>query len=113
MKPAADLMSLEDALQRLSRGAQAALIRDVQAVSLLEAWNRVLAQPIRSLIDVPPQDNTSMDGYALRAADVPEPGTRLPVSQRIPAGQVGSALEPGTAARIFTGAQLPPARMRW
>ncbi|MFM8638530.1 MAG: molybdopterin molybdotransferase MoeA, partial [Betaproteobacteria bacterium] len=50
----------------------------------------------------------SMDGYALRAADVPEPGTRLPVSQRIPAGQVGSALEPGTAARIFTGAQLPP-----
>lgn len=108
MKPAADLMSLEDALQRLSRGAQAALIRDVQAVSLLEAWNRVLAQPIRSLIDVPPQDNTSMDGYALRAADVPEPGTRLPVSQRIPAGQVGSALEPGTAARIFTGAQLPP-----
>lgn len=108
MKLAADLMSLEDALQRLSRGAQAALIHDVQAVSLLEAWNRVLAQPIRSLIDVPPQDNTSMDGYALRAADVPEPGTRLPVSQRIPAGQVGSALEPGTAARIFTGAQLPP-----
>ncbi|MFM8343063.1 MAG: molybdopterin molybdotransferase MoeA, partial [Betaproteobacteria bacterium] len=108
MKPAADLMSLEDALQRLSRGAQAALIHDVQAVSLIEACNRVLAQPIRSLIDVPPQDNTSMDGYALRAADVPQPGTRLPVSQRIPAGQVGCALEPGTAARIFTGAQLPP-----
>jgi molybdopterin molybdotransferase len=48
-----------------------------------------------------------MDGYALRAADVPVAGTRLPVSQRIPAGSVGHELAPGTAARIFTGAPLP------
>ncbi|MGH8797745.1 MAG: molybdopterin molybdotransferase MoeA, partial [Caldimonas sp.] len=58
-------------------------------------------------LDVPPADNTSMDGYAMRAADVPAPGTILPVSQRIPAGVVGTPLEPGTAARIFTGAQVP------
>jgi molybdopterin molybdotransferase len=49
-----------------------------------------------------------MDGYALRCADVPAAGTVLPVSQRIPAGQVGQPLLPGTAARIFTGAQIPP-----
>jgi molybdopterin molybdotransferase len=60
-----------------------------------------------SLIDVPPQDNTSMDGYAVRVADLPLPGTVLPVSQRIPAGQVGRPLAPGSAARIFTGAQMP------
>jgi molybdopterin molybdotransferase len=68
----------------------------------------VLAADVRSLLDVPPADNTSMDGYALRAADVPAAGTVLPVVQRIPAGVVGLPLQPGTAARIFTGAQVPP-----
>ena len=48
-----------------------------------------------------------MDGYALRSADVPQAGTVLPVSQRIPAGSVGGPLAPGTAARIFTGAPVP------
>ncbi|MEK7320123.1 MAG: gephyrin-like molybdotransferase Glp [Pseudomonadota bacterium] len=57
---------------------------------------------------MPPADNTSMDGYVMRAADVPAPGTRLPVSQRIPAGHVGTELAPGTAARIFTGGLIPP-----
>jgi molybdopterin molybdotransferase len=60
-----------------------------------------------SALDVPPADNTSMDGYAMRAADVPAAGTVLPVSQRIPAGVVGAPLQPGTAVRIFTGAQVP------
>ena len=108
MKPGGPLMTLDEALERLFSGAQAGRIREVQTVNLLDAAGRILAQPIRSLIDVPPGDNTSMDGYAVRCRDVLEPGTRLPVSQRIPAGQVGSALEPGTVARIFTGAQLPP-----
>jgi molybdopterin molybdotransferase len=48
-----------------------------------------------------------MDGYALCAADVASPGTLLPVAQRVPAGVVGAAHQPGTAARIFTGAQIP------
>ena len=68
----------------------------------------MLAQDVRSALDVPPEDNSEMDGYALRAADVPADGTVLPVSQRIAAGQVGRPLQPGTAARIFTGAQVPP-----
>ena len=68
----------------------------------------MLAQDVRSGLDVPQADNTSMDGYALRCADVPAAGTVLPMSQRIAAGTVGSALLPGTVARIFTGAQVPP-----
>ncbi|MFM2329098.1 MAG: hypothetical protein RLZZ494_1201, partial [Pseudomonadota bacterium] len=68
----------------------------------------VLAQALVSPLDVPPADNTAMDGYALRAADVAAAGTVLPVSQRIPAGVVGQPLAAGTAARIFTGAQVPP-----
>jgi len=67
----------------------------------------VLAEDVRSALDVPPADNTAMDGYALRAADVPRPGTTLRVSQRIPAGVPPQPLEAGTAARIFTGAQIP------
>ena len=67
----------------------------------------MLAEDVCSAIHVPPADNTAMDGYALRCVDVPEAGVVLPVSQRIAAGAVPSPLTPGTAARIFTGAQIP------
>lgn len=82
-------------------------VAGTELVSTLSAAGRVLAEPVRSSLNVPPMDNTGMDGYALRVADVPEAGTRLRVSQRIPAGAVGHPLEPGTAARIFTGAPIP------
>ena len=72
-----------------------------------EALGRVLAADVVSTLDVPPADNTAMDGYALCAADVTGPGTVLPVAQRVPAGVVGAVHRPGTAARIFTGAQIP------
>ena len=80
---------------------------EAQTVSTFDALGRVLVSSVRSALDVPPADNTSMDGYALRAADVPAAGTVLQVSQRIPAGVVGTVLAAGTAARIFTGAQVP------
>ena len=80
---------------------------EAQTLSTFDALGRVLAEDVRSLIDVPPADNTAMDGYALRCADVPAAGTVLPVSQRIPAGAPGQPLQAGTAARIFTGAQVP------
>ena len=80
---------------------------EAQTLSTFDALGRVLAEDVRSLIDVPPADNTAMDGYALRCADVPAAGTVLPVSQRIPAGAPGPPLQAGTAARIFTGAQVP------
>ena len=100
------MMPMDDALAALL--AQAAAPALVETVDTLDARGRVLAAAVRSTLDVPPMDNTSMDGYALRAADVPAPGARLRVAQRIPAGQVPVPLAVGTAARIFTGAMLPP-----
>ena len=102
------MISLDEALQRLVDGTRAHASRRVETVSTFDALHRVLAADVTSALDVPPQDNTSMDGYALRAADVPEAGTVLPVAQRIPAGVVGEPLAPGHAARIFTGAEVPP-----
>ncbi len=101
------LLSLEEALHRLRAGARAHRITAQENVDTFDALGRVLAQDVCSLLDVPPADNTSMDGYALRAADVPASGTVLPVLQRLPAGVVGAPLLPGTAARIFTGGQVP------
>ncbi|MFT3665740.1 gephyrin-like molybdotransferase Glp [Piscinibacter sp.] len=102
----APLMTLDEALARLLAAVQP--LGEVEEVSTFDARGRVLAEGVRAALDVPPQDNSAMDGYALRAADVPAAGTVLPVSQRIPAGQVGRPLAPGSAARIFTGAQIPP-----
>lgn len=103
----APLLSLDEALARLLQGAAGHAIADIETVSTFDGLGRVLAAEVRSAIDVPGADNSSMDGYALRAAEATA-GALLPVSQRIPAGTVGQALAPGTAARIFTGAQVPP-----
>jgi molybdopterin molybdotransferase len=104
----APMLSLDEAVARLVEGARAHAIRDTESVPTFDALNRVLAEQVRSNLNVPPEDNSEMDGYALRAPDVPAAGTVLAVTQRVPAGQVGRMLQPGTAARIFTGAQIPP-----
>lgn len=101
------MLSLDQALGQLVTGATAARILEVQTVSTFDALGRVLAVDVVSGIDVPPADNTSMDGYALRAADVMQAGQVLPISQRIAAGVVGGPLVSGSAARVFTGAQIP------
>ena len=101
------MLTLDEALARLVAGSAPFAITQTETVFTFEALGRVLAEPVRSTLDVPPEDNTSMDGYVLRAADVSAIGTVLPVSQRIPAGHVGMPLQPGTAARIFTGGQVP------
>ncbi len=101
------LLTLDDALARLLAGAVAHPITETETVSTFDALGRVLAVPVASRLDVPPEDNTSMDGYALHADDVPTAGTVLTVVQRIPAGVVGHPLARGQAARIFTGAQVP------
>lgn len=101
------MLTLEQALDALMAGVATRPPAAAETVPTSEALGRVLAVGLVSSIDVPPADNSAMDGYALRSADVPGPGTLLPVSQRIPAGVVGMALQAGTAARIFTGAQLP------
>ncbi|WP_415257725.1 gephyrin-like molybdotransferase Glp [Thauera phenylacetica] len=101
-----NMLSFDEACERLLGFVRP--VREVEEVDTMFAAGRVLAVDQHSTIDQPPMDNSGMDGYALRAADVPVAGTRLPVSQRIPAGSVGHELAPGTAARIFTGAPLPP-----
>ncbi|HTH09991.1 MAG TPA: gephyrin-like molybdotransferase Glp [Acidovorax sp.] len=99
------LKPLDDALAELL--AHAAPLPGTDTVATFDADGRVLAQDCTSALHVPPQDNSSMDGYAVRCADVAAPGTVLPVSQRIAAGSAGEPLTPGTAARIFTGAPVP------
>jgi molybdopterin molybdotransferase len=99
------LLSVDEALAQLLAGA--APVPDVEDLATLEASGRVLAHAQRSTMDVPPMDNSSMDGYALRASES-APGARLKVSQKIMAGSVGRPLDAGSVARIFTGAPMPP-----
>jgi len=99
------LMALDEALATLLGKAQPVLA--AESVATFDADGRVLAQDLVSALTVPPRDNSSMDGYAVRVADCAAPGALLQVAQRIPAGTVGTPLAAGTAARIFTGAQIP------
>ncbi|RFO98767.1 molybdopterin molybdenumtransferase MoeA [Rhodoferax lacus] len=101
----APLKPLSEALAQLL--AAALPVAGTQQVATLEADGRVLAADVVSALHVPPQDNSSMDGYALRVQDVGTPGVQMPVSQRIPAGSAGAPLLPQTVVRIFTGAPIP------
>jgi molybdopterin molybdotransferase len=96
------LLSVDEALARLL--AEAKSVAGIEEVPTLEASNRILARAQRSAMDVPPMDNSAMDGYAVSTKDP----SRLKVAQKIMAGSVGKPLEKGTAARIFTGAPIPP-----
>ncbi|MFI0414756.1 MAG: gephyrin-like molybdotransferase Glp [Candidatus Thiodiazotropha sp.] len=78
-----------------------------ETLALDESLGRVLAAPVKSQVDVPPWDNSAMDGFAVNNNDLQSDEVRLHVAQRIPAGSVGASLEAGTAARIFTGAPVP------
>lgn len=99
------LMPVEEALERLLAMAEATPIRERERLPLAATQGRVLAEPLVSSLDLPPWPNSAMDGYALRLEDWK--GEPLPVSQKIFAGQVPEPLQPGTCARIFTGAPVP------
>lgn len=107
MKPG--LLPFDDALAALL--ASAAPVEELESLDTIDSAGRVLAADLRSTLDVPPHDNTQMDGYAVRRADLlgaaEQAPVRLPVVQRIPAGHVGRPLGPGEAARIFTGGLIP------
>ncbi|MEY2840167.1 MAG: hypothetical protein RJB60_2466 [Pseudomonadota bacterium] len=99
--------ALRDAVQA-HVGPCAASSLKLEQVDSFEALGRVLAQRVTSGVPVPPLDNSAMDGYALRVADLAASSdATLPQSQRIAAGQVGQGLQAGTCARIFTGAPVP------
>lgn len=103
------MISYQEALERIL--AQAQPITETETVPLMYSTNRVLAEDVVSPIDVPGWNNSQMDGYAVRAADLEGASAAspvmLPVSERITAGDVGAPLPAGTAARIFTGAPMP------
>ena len=99
------LRPLDEALAELL--LMALPLADTETVSTFDADGRVLAEDLIASLDVPGHDNSSMDGYAVRCADLATTEV-LQVTQRIPAGRHGHALEPLAAARIFTGAPIPP-----
>ena len=103
--PRAPLMSLDDALKTLL--AHIKPLTSVASVATLDADGRILAQDLVSALQVPAFDNSAMDGYAVRSADLTQAGIELSVTQRIAAGHFGTPLLPGQAARIFTGAPVP------
>ncbi|MFT5533911.1 MAG: molybdopterin molybdotransferase [Burkholderiaceae bacterium] len=103
--PRPPMLPVAEALALLLAAARP--ITDHEVVATMEATGRVLALAQSSQLDVPPMDNTHMDGYAVRVADCVSGSARLRVAQRIPAGHVGQPLLAGTAARIFTGALIP------
>jgi molybdopterin molybdotransferase len=100
------MLTAQQALDHLLSHAKP--VHETESVAMQASLGRVLAENVNSLVDVPPLDNTSMDGYAVRTADTQHSGNLLKIAQRIPAGSVGTTLEPGTVARIFTGAPVPP-----
>jgi molybdopterin molybdotransferase len=99
------MLTAQQALDHLLSHAKP--VSESERVAMQASLGRVLAENVSSLVDVPPLDNTSMDGYAVRTTDTQNPGSTLKIAQRIPAGSVGTMLEPGTVARIFTGAPIP------
>ncbi len=104
------MLEFEEALARVLAAVPAPASENVP---LNDAAGRVLAQPIRSPIDLPVFDNSSMDGYALRAPDVasakPASPVRLRLAGKVAAGQVfPGEVTPGTCVRLFTGSPLPP-----
>ncbi len=100
------MLSAAELLQELLNRARP--LDESENIELSNAYNRILAKGLTSYVSVPPLDNSAMDGYAVRSKDCRQPDTRLSVTQRIAAGQVGELLHKGEAARIFTGAPVPP-----
>lgn len=100
------MLSVSQALQKVLALADDSL--GSEWVAIPQALGRVTAAPLDSRRDLPPFDNSAMDGYALRAADA-RPGARLRIIASLPAGSSERpSIGPGQAARIFTGAPLPP-----
>lgn len=98
------MLSVAEALRQLF--AAAAPIQEAKTLAVRDALNQVLIEPVIAKTDAPAFDNSAMDGYALRVADIPESG-EMPVAGRSAAGQAPGKLEPGSAMRIFTGAPVP------
>lgn len=102
------LLPVDEAIVRLLAAADVMARAPAECLMLAEAAGRVLAEDVVATMPVPPEDNSAMDGIAIRQSDLLGVGPwRLLLSQRIPAGREPQPLQPGTAARLFTGAVIP------
>lgn len=99
-----DLLDFDVAQSRLASAGKP--LQNIETLSLREARGRILAETVTATLDLPPADNSAMDGYAIRFADY-QAGVALPVQQRCFAGQTPDPLQPGKATRLFTGSLLP------
>ncbi|HEY2540774.1 MAG TPA: gephyrin-like molybdotransferase Glp [Stellaceae bacterium] len=104
----AALLSVEDALVRI--GQRIGAVVAAETVPLRAAAGRILASDLIAPINLPPHDNSAVDGYAVRYCDMmPDGATEMPIGGRAAAGHpLGHAIRPGEAIRIFTGAAMPP-----
>lgn len=96
-----NVLSQQEALDLLL--AQACCLNETETIATEHVLGRILAKDLVSPMDVPQFDNSAMDGFAISTKE----GSNLRITQRIPAGAASAPLETGTAARIFTGAQIP------
>jgi molybdopterin molybdotransferase len=106
----ADLLALEEARSRVLAAVSGPLPKE--ALPVVAARGRVLAEPVIATTDLPPWDNSAMDGYAIQAADVAGADEAAPVRLEVVGESVAgrapvASVEPGTAVRIATGAPLP------
>ena len=99
------MIEFDVAQQRLAQAGQ--VPTQTETCDLSQALGRILAQDIQAQLDMPPADNSAMDGYALRLADIAD-GKVLPIQQRCYAGDIPETLKDNMAIRIFTGSMLPP-----
>ena len=99
------MLSVSEAISQLVASAKPAAA--MESLSVLDSRGRVLALDICAPVDVPPADNSAMDGYAFCYAEAAANQFKLPLSQRIAAGSAPEPLAANTVARIFTGAEIP------
>ncbi len=101
------MLSIEDAQDYFLQFAEKYALQHTETIPIAQSLGRILATDIVASIHVPPADNSAMDGYAIAIADL-QHRKDFPVSQTIAAGHPPAPLSSGTAARIFTGAEIPP-----
>ena len=100
------MMSVDEAVGIIT--ARVAKVAEIETVSLIDADGRVLARDVAAPLPLPPFTNSAVDGYAVRASDLPQAGEQaFAVAGRVQAGAAAQAGEPGRAMRIFTGAPMP------
>jgi|TARA_B110000503_G_scaffold24797_1_gene39115 molybdopterin molybdotransferase len=99
------MQSVQEAIANLIE--RASVLPVVDSIKVTHSLGRILAEDVVACVDVPPADNSAMDGYAFCYEDAIKHDYSLPISQRIPAGTPSRPLQANTAARIFTGGEIP------